>query len=281
MEKIVPLIIPPWVEPPKIYIERDKLRAKISHERLLQMLSTESTGYYTDWSGINQKVGATAVQLGQTFKKVSAFLGSSIYYTIYAAELSGILVPLHMALADSLIPQGRRILIFTDNQSALRSIHKPRKTSGQTIIRDILEVIQRLRTRDTDTEVYWVPAHIGIAGNEKADIAAKESTGWRTHTKRNNRQIEIDTDRTALQIWVHPLKAAIRAIHRQQVHESWKISWSNEVKGQDLRLIVSQPDRKGLKIHTNLKRPQSSLLVQMRTAAISTGGFVKHKDKCF
>ncbi len=92
-----------------------------------------------------------------------------------------------MALAGTLIPQRRKILIFTDNQSALRSIHKPKQTSGQTIIRDILEVIQRLQMRNIDTEFYWVSAHTGIAGNEKADIVAKESTGWRTQTKRNGR----------------------------------------------------------------------------------------------
>ena len=45
---------------------------------------------------------------------------------------------------------------------------------------------------------------------------------------------------------------------------------TNEVKGKDLRVLVPQPDWKGLKIHTQLKKPQSSLLVhvQMRTGKI-------------
>ncbi len=46
------------------------------------------------------------------------------------------------------------ILIFSDNQSALRSIYKPKKTSGQTIIQDILEAVQRLQARNIDTEFY-------------------------------------------------------------------------------------------------------------------------------
>ena len=75
-------------------------------------------------------------------------------------------------------------------------------------------------------------------------------------------------DKTAYQIRVPPLKAAIRATHCQQIYESWKTSWNNEVKGKGLRVLVPQPDRKGLKIHTKLKKPQSSLLVQMRTGKI-------------
>lgn len=90
-----------------------------------------------------------------------------------------------MALAIPLTSQVRRILIFKDNQSALWSIHKPRKTSGQTIIQDILELIQKLQVRGIDIKFHWVPAHLGITGNEKTDITAKKSTGWCTQTKRN------------------------------------------------------------------------------------------------
>lgn len=129
VEKMIPFITPPWVEPPKIHIEQDNSQAKTSHERLLQTLDIEGAGYYTDGSGINQKVGAAAVRLGQIFSNISVFLGSNLYYTVYAAELSGILVAIHMALAIPLTSRVRRVLIFTDNQSALRAIHKPRKSS--------------------------------------------------------------------------------------------------------------------------------------------------------
>ena len=77
---------------------------------------------------------------------------------------------IHMAFAISLISQVRRILIFTD----LRSIHKPRKSSEQTIIQDILEVIQSFECAVLIPSFIGVPAHLGITGNEKADIAAKK-----------------------------------------------------------------------------------------------------------
>ena len=45
------------------------------------------------------------------------------------------------------------------------------------------------------------------------NTAAKESTVWR-QTKRNGRKIEINTDITAYQVPIPPLKASIRAAHR-------------------------------------------------------------------
>ncbi|MCJ1347784.1 hypothetical protein MMC31_006013 [Peltigera leucophlebia] len=79
----------------------------------------------------------------------------------------------------------------------------------------------------------------------------------------NQEKPSTNSDKTAYQIPVPPrlaaIRAAIRAAHRQQIYENWKTSWNNEIiKGRDLRLLVSQPDRKS-KIHTKLKKPQSSL----------------------
>ena len=83
------------------------------------MLSIKKAGYYTDESGIKQKMGAAAVQLGQGFCNIAVFLGSNKYYTVYTANLSEILVAIHMALTVPLTSTIKKTLIFTDNQSAL------------------------------------------------------------------------------------------------------------------------------------------------------------------
>lgn len=71
------------------------------------------------------------------------------------------------------------------------------------------------------TQVISLQALPESAASEKADKVVKQSTGWCT-------------------------KAAIRATHRQQIHECWKTSWNNEFKGKDLPILVPQPSRKNL-----------------------------------
>ena len=43
-------------------------------------------------------------------------------------------------------------------------------------------------------ELHWIPAHQGIEGNEQADWAAKEATGWWIVRRLNGRKLEIDPD---------------------------------------------------------------------------------------
>jgi ribonuclease HI len=48
-----------------------------------------------------------------------------------------------------------------------------------TVLRQITHFIGVLHRRGVDIEIYWIPAHIGVPGNEKADVIAKQTTGWR------------------------------------------------------------------------------------------------------
>src|SRR5205814_5308890 len=51
----------------------------------------------------------------------------------------------------------------------------PRKQSGQAIIKDILDEIDRLTLYHTELAFSWIPGHQNIQGNEKADEAAKKA----------------------------------------------------------------------------------------------------------
>jgi ribonuclease HI len=167
-------------EPRKISIHETKEGARTHHEGYRQRYP-DALAIYTDGSGIDGKIGAAAVapQQGRV-KKV--FLSNEYTSTVYAAELKGIYLAFKIAqqeLGDS----RREVLIYTDNQAAITIVGKPRSRSGSYLLADIIELIDEIRPRTRYIEISWIPAHIGIEGNEAADLAAKEATGWR-----NNRQ---------------------------------------------------------------------------------------------
>jgi ribonuclease HI len=68
------------------------------------------------------------------------------------------------------------IIIFSDSKSITQAINSPSKEKHQ-IINLIMQAAEGLRSTGTKATVYWIPSHVGIDGNEKADIlAATESS---------------------------------------------------------------------------------------------------------
>jgi ribonuclease HI len=107
-------------------------------------------------------------------------LGTEATSTVYAAELQGISLALQIA-QDYAERNGsrRKVAIYTDNQAAIWSIAKAEGRTGSYILEEIARQVQELQKDGQTVTVRWIPAHVGISGNESADQAAKEATGWR------------------------------------------------------------------------------------------------------
>ncbi|KAH8656313.1 hypothetical protein BGZ61DRAFT_282297, partial [Ilyonectria robusta] len=88
------------------------------------------------------------------------YMGDDTVSTVYAGELQGISLALQIAQGDR--GQGnirKKILIYTDNQAAIRSVARPRGKSGSYLLQDITQRIQELRTQGLAVEIRWFPAH--------------------------------------------------------------------------------------------------------------------------
>ncbi|KAF6525599.1 hypothetical protein HZS61_011394 [Fusarium oxysporum f. sp. conglutinans] len=204
-EHITPYIVPPWWQGPQTFIEASIEEAQARHEQIIQD-ELDAIHIYTDGSGIDGSIGAAAV-CTTTQETKSVYMGDETTSTVYAGELQGISLALQIAQEDRSKGNRRsKVAIYTDNQAAIRSTARPKGKSGAYLLKNITQQIDELRTQDLNTEIRWVPAHIGIQGNEDADRAAKEATGWREGGLTGPRAVEpqqLYPLRSTMKTWSH------------------------------------------------------------------------------
>jgi ribonuclease HI len=269
LEWKLPFTVAPWWEAPTVIIEDNAESAKETHQRILSESETP-LAVYTDGSGINNKIGAAAVAPRMNIIK-QAYMGSEKTSTVYAGELEGI----RMALEIATTSNRERVVVFSDSQAALKAIRTPGRPSGQYILAQIVQALDHLKQNGRTVELRWIPAHQGIEGNELADRAAKEATGWRIIRRKNGRKTETDSDQVAQRppIVMHTL-AAVRQTIKKSTRKEWEETWKNESRGRDLYKITLEPTRAVLQLHSQLNRPLSSILTQMRTGKIGLRSYL-------
>ena len=119
---------------------------------------------YTDGSKKDEKVGSAAVWLDTT-RKTRLPNGCSIF----TAEASALIDALKL-ISES---DTARFIIFTDSLSCLQAIEN--EDMSNTLIHTYLSDYTELVSNGKEVVMCWIPSHIGIEGNEKADAAAKSS----------------------------------------------------------------------------------------------------------
>ena len=120
---------------------------------------------YTDGSVADDKAAAAAVI--DNYSSIERLPDKS---SIFSAELHALYLALdRVETADD---DERNFIIFSDSKSALQAI------SGQDWTHPlVLYILERLnwlvQYQEKRILFYWIPSHVGIRGNEKADAAAK------------------------------------------------------------------------------------------------------------
>ncbi|GFY63671.1 peptidyl-alpha-hydroxyglycine alpha-amidating lyase 1 [Trichonephila inaurata madagascariensis] len=121
--------------------------------------------------GLHQSKTEERVGCGVVFNDpiISFTLHNSM--SVSSAELTAILVVLQHILVSSY----RHFCVYTDSMSALESLHSLTERGHPTVM-EILLLLRKLERKDFDIIFSWVPGHVGILGNERADNAARSMT---------------------------------------------------------------------------------------------------------
>ena len=258
LEKKHPYPITPWSTTPEITIHEDRDSAIQAHSKLVQ---EKALVVYTDGSGINGKIGASAVSLFTGVFR-SACIGPSEWYTVYFGELYGIYMAMQIALDTE--PTGDRpLIIFTDNQASIRSTHRPGQQSGQFLLQRIAELHERL---NRPVQIHWIPAHNDVPGNEVADEMAKEATGWR---KEGPYRPFLPPPEG-----LPRLGSAAKAQVRTRTTDEWAAVWNRSIVSRVTHRYNEGPTPQNLNKYKGQRRAITSVLTQMRTGKVALGYFL-------
>lgn len=199
----------PWSEHPfTVYDDIPGFHGKSQHSSLVSRALTEDVLasrhasfkiIFTDGSVnlINDSASA-AYHIPSEHHSWSGRLDHAVSST--TAELCGI----HAALLYILKRPPENWLLATDSQCAVRSIRSGRGVNAN-MTREIFNLGRLLVFRGCNIRVQWIPSHVGILGNEKADQLASNALLLPTATL----QLPTQTDsKIAIQTWIqhrHPV----------------------------------------------------------------------------
>ena len=244
-----PFVCSPWWEAPKVHIAKSSEQAIKDHDLITLCHGYDTLDTYTDGSGNGGQIGAAAVTLpGTGVRSQGTAMGPDTLMTVYTAELQGIVLALQM-VEDQ--PRFRKVNIFTDNQAAIISAGNPRICSGQYLLKRIVQLVDKLRERRTEVCIYWIPAHVGVDGNELADKAAKAAA----HTRNYMEGITC-------------LKSNLKRLIRGEFKKQWKTAWENAPHGRITFRLEPEPHKRVLTKFGGLRKAESSILIQCRTGKI-------------
>ena len=154
------------------------------------------------------------------------------------------------------------VTIFSDGQSALQTLARPRQQSGQSILRDITYQLERIANRWGPRVVFqWLPGHSNIAGNDRAHTLAQEAT-------ENHRYIPPSVKR----------KATAIGESREDDECRWQRFRATHGGRHAKDLDRALPGVHTRRLYDGLTRPDAQIITQLRTGKCRLNSYL-HRIK--
>ncbi len=134
--------------------------------------------------------------------------------TVFTSEL----IAIEKALEFNRIqPRHKQTVILTDSMSAIQALNSGQSKTRPDKIHKIKRLISFSIEEGKEINIEWVPSHVGIPGNEKADAAATVA------------HINGEIDRTL------PTPQEIYAVINEKIKQKWQSQWLEAPQSNLLR----------------------------------------------
>ena len=156
--------IPPWIMPSINYCKK-KMSKKNASDKVIRSMFLEhdiehqgQEKIYTDGSKSDDGVGCAVI-----YKNTSYVVKLPDSASVHTAELTAIVKALKLIHNSP----HKKFVIYSDSQGALQSLNI--FNSFHPLIQEAQEWLFKIKCRFKSVCFCWVPSHVGIKGNEKAD----------------------------------------------------------------------------------------------------------------
>uniref|UniRef100_A0A3B5QAR3 Reverse transcriptase domain-containing protein n=1 Tax=Xiphophorus maculatus TaxID=8083 RepID=A0A3B5QAR3_XIPMA len=207
-------ITPPWILPEATVdmsiMEKKQDKSYIADSYSVQIHLNNYYQYmqiYTDASKINGKIGIAFV-VPEFNLKIGKRITDGL--SVYTGEMLAILLALQWV--EDIKPL--KTVICSDSSSALLSLKNTQSDSRMDILFEIFHTLFRIQNMGLIVIFVWVPAHIGVEGNERADKMAKRAI------------------QNPISFTVKTSKSEGKSMVKGKLMEKWQKRWDEEKTGR-------------------------------------------------
>jgi len=154
--------------------------------------------------------------------------------SVYTAEMTAI-KEVFAWIVDNENQDLKHFAIFSDSLSVLTSLKKSFSKSRPTLLQDTIRIFNQIKL--SEVHLIWIPSHIDILGNERADSLAKQSLELPTINS---------TDYLELQ--------EVFSIIKSHIISKWQKEYDSDLKGLHYKSICPVIDANNKFIDLNRKK---------------------------